>query len=131
MLAPIVQMVWILRFLLASYVALCLVLLMPENLFFNDYASSISFSILLVILTLVERGRFFDVSSSMAGRFSLPVFGLGFLTIFFLVAIFCNFLPFEFLESFFSKEVYDLFIQHIFYLSVAPLLFSILFAKKL
>ena len=131
LLAPIGQVVWILRFLLASYVALCLVLLMPENMMFNAYAGSIFFGCFLIIFTLVEKGRFFDVTEWMAGRFSFQIFGLGILTTFFLSAIVCNLLGFSYMESFMAKEIYDIFIKYIFYFAVAPLLFAILFAKRL
>jgi hypothetical protein len=129
--APIVQVVWIMRFLMASYVAFCLVILMPENMMFNVYASSVFFLCFLIIFTLVEKGRFFDVTEWMAGRFSFQVFGLGVLTVFFLSAIACNLLAFSHMESFMTKEIYDIFVKYVFYFAIAPLLFSILFAKRL
>ncbi len=130
-LAPIIQVVWTMRFLIASYVAFALVSLMPHAFAFSPYADATYFGGILIVFTLIEKGRFFDVTEWLAGRFSFQSIGLAVLTVFFLSAIVCNLLPMSYMDFFMTAEIYDIFIKFIFYFAVAPLIFAILFSKRL
>ena len=129
--APIIQVVWTMRFLIASYVSFALVMLMPDDFAFNSYADVAFFSGILIIFTLIEKGRFFDVTEWLAGRFSFQSIGLAILTVFFICAIICYFLPIAYMDFFMTKEIYDIFTKYIFYFAIAPLLFAILFSRRL
>jgi hypothetical protein len=129
-LAPAVQMVWLMRFLMAGYVALGLVLLMPEQFVFSVYAHMIYFAGIVVFFALVEKGRFFSVSTWAVGRFSPQVFGLSVFLTFFFAAMFCYFLPLEIFKGFLTREVYDLMREYVFYITLAPIVYCIIFAKR-
>ena len=129
--APIVQNVWIIRILIASYISLSSVFLMPDNFIFNTYANIIYFFVIVVVLTVVKSGRFFDAPAWSIGRFSLESIGFSILTIFFIVAIICVLVPLANLNMFMTKETYHFFNTYIFYIAIAPLIFSILFSSRL
>lgn len=130
-LAPVVQVAWTMKILIASYIALCLVLLMPENFAFNMWASSIYFGIITILFVFVEQGRLFDVSEWSASRFSLCVFGLSVLLWVFLAAIVCLLTPFSLVDFFMTEPVYAFLTDYIFYFAVAPLVFAVLFSRNL
>jgi len=129
--APIVQNAWLMRILIASYISLSLVFLMPENFIFNIYANIIYFFIIVIVFTLIESSRFFDVVSWIIGRFSFESISFSVLTIFFIVAIICLFVPLASLGIFMTKEVYDFLNSYIFYIAIAPLVFSLLFSSRI
>ena len=131
-LAPIIQVAWTLRILIASYISLCLVMLMPANLIFGIHANLIYFFSIVIIFSLVERSRFFDVANWSVGRFSLEIIGLSILTTFFMVSIVCFLTSAKYLQLLMlDVEVWSFFNDYIFYIAIAPLIFSILFSKKL
>ncbi|MEA3322643.1 MAG: hypothetical protein U9Q12_00295 [Patescibacteria group bacterium] len=130
-LAPIVQTAWTARILIASYISLCLVMLMPDNLIFGVYANIIYFFSIVVIFALIE-SKFFDVTAWSVGRFSFESIGISVLTVFFIVAIICFLVPLKQLSFVIPVEdIYDFFNDYIFYIAIAPLIFSILFSKRL
>jgi hypothetical protein len=125
------QLTWMMRILIASYIALCLVLIIPNNLLFNEYAQIIYFFGILAIFTLVEKSRFFDVANWTVGRFSFEALGLSVLTVFFISAIICLLLSFKQCNIIISRDIYNMFNDYIFYIALAPLIFTILFSKRL
>jgi hypothetical protein len=129
-LAPVAQVVWASRFLMASYVAYAIVLLMPDKFAFNPYADAIFFTALMLGLALVEKWRLFDTGEWMTGRFSYQAFVLTVLTVFHLSALLCYFLPFSSISFFMTKEVWQVLTDYIFYFAIAPLVFVILFIKR-
>ncbi len=131
LLAPILQQVWTLRFLIAMYIALGLVCIMPDTFSFNVYANVIIFFGIALIFTLIERGRFFNVNEWLAPRFSFQVFGLSILTVIFLAAVICFLSPLSVVQPLISSEVYHFLVKYIFYIPLAPLLLKILFSKRL
>ncbi|HIP49967.1 MAG TPA: hypothetical protein EYG99_00785 [Candidatus Pacebacteria bacterium] len=128
--APIVRNTWLLRILIASYVSLSLVFLMPENFIFNTYADISYFFVFVIIFILIESGKFFDVALWNVGRFSFGSIGLSVLTMFFITAIICVFVPLANLNVFMTKDVYIFFNTYIFYIAIAPLVFSLLFSGR-
>jgi hypothetical protein len=127
----VLQIAWMMRILIASYIALALVLIMPENLLFNEYAQIIYFMGILTFFTIIERSRFFDVANWSSGRFGFEVIILSTLTIFLLVAISCVFVPFSQLSFVLTEEVYNFLQDYIFYIAIAPLIFTLIFSKRL
>lgn len=130
-LAPIVQIAWILRILIASYIGLCLVLLTPDNLVFNSFAKITYFGCATLVVALTSRGHFFDVSEWVVGRFSFQVFGLAILTILFVVAASSFLVSFSTIDTFMTQTVYDLLTKNIFYFAITPFAFVLLFSKYL
>ncbi len=130
-LAPIVKTAWTSRILIASYISLCLVMLMPDNLLFGVYANIIYFLSIVVIFALIEN-KFFDVTAWSVGRFSFESIGISVLTVFFIVAIICFLVPWEQLSFVIPVDrLYIFFNEYIFYIAITPLIFSILFSKRL
>lgn len=130
-LAPIVKTAWTARILIASYISLCLVMLMPDNLIFGVYANIIYFLSITVIFALIEN-KFFDVTAWSVGRFSFESIGISVLTVFFIVAIICFLIPWAQLSFIVPvDDIYTFFNEYIFYIAIAPLIFSILFSKRL
>jgi len=129
--APIVRNRWLMRILIASYISLSLVFLMPNNFIFNVYANIIYFFVIVIIFTLIEGSRFFDVASWSVGRFSLESVAFSVLTIFFITAIICLFVPLINLNAVMTKEIYSFLREYIFYIAIAPLVFSLLFSGRL
>jgi hypothetical protein len=119
------------RILIASYIALCLVLIIPDNLLFNEYAQIIYFIVILTIFTAVENSRFFDVANWTVGRFSFESISLSILAVLFMVAIICTFTSLDVLDFILTKELYNFFVEYIFYFAIAPLIFTIVFSKRL
>lgn len=128
-LAPIIKIAWTMRILIASYIALGLVLLMPDRFAFNLYADIIYFAVIVFVVALAASGRFFDISEWIAGRFSFQAFGITVLTLLFIVAISFLLLPFSYINFFMTGAVYDFMTDYIFYFAAAPLVFAALFAK--
>ncbi len=129
--ALIVHNAWLLRILIASYISLSLVFLMPENFIFNVYAKVIYFSVIIVVFTLIESSRFFDEASWNVKRFSFESVVVSVLTVFFITAIICLLVPLANLNIFMTKEVYNFFNAYIFYIAIAPLILSLLFSSRL
>ncbi len=129
--ALIVHNAWLLRVLIASYISLSLVLLMPKEFIFNAYADIIYFAVIVVILTFIEGSRFFDVASWNVKRFSLGSVGISVLTVSFIMTVICLFVPFQNLSILITKEVYNFFNIYAFYIAIAPLVLSLLFSSKL
>lgn len=129
-LAPAVQIVWLMRFLMAGYVALGLVLLAPKEVIFTTHAHMILFVGILVIFALVEKARFFSVSTWAVGRFSPQVFGLSIFIVIFFASVICHFLPLELFGGFVTEEIYVLLRDYIFYIALAPIIYCMLFAKR-
>ncbi|PID51985.1 MAG: hypothetical protein CR972_04280 [Candidatus Moraniibacteriota bacterium] len=128
-LAPFLQIAWGMRVLIASYISTCLVLLMPNAFAFNSYVNAVYFCCITIIFAIVAKKQFFDVSEWSVGRFSLQSFGFSVLVWIFIVAALCMFLPFSLINLFFTKEVYDILVEYIFYFAVAPIMFTVLFSK--
>jgi hypothetical protein len=127
----ILQITWMMRILIASYIALCLVLIIPDNLLFNEYAQIIYFIVILTIFTAIENSRFFDVANWTVGRFSFESISLSILAVLFMVAIICTFTSLDVLDFILTKELYNFFVEYIFYFAIAPLIFTIVFSKRL
>jgi hypothetical protein len=127
----ILQITWIMRILIASYIALCLVLVIPNDLLFSEYAQIIYFIAIITVFTAVENSRFFDVANWTAGRFSFESISLSILTVLFMASIICTFTPFGILDFILTKELYNFFVEYIFYFAIAPLIFTIIFSKRL
>jgi hypothetical protein len=130
-LAPVVQVAWTMRILIASYVSLSLVLFMPQLMVFDDYAKAVYFGVITILFALIEKGRFFSVSEWSVGRFSPQAFGISVFLWFFIFSVMCYLLPFGYMDSFMNREVYDLLKMHVFYFALAPLIFTILFSRYL
>lgn len=130
-LAPIIQVAWLMRILIASYISLCLIFLMPDSFAFSSYANAIYFGGIAILFALVARGRFFDVSEWSVGRFSVQVFVFSIFVWSFIIAAICFLLPLSFIDPFMTREVYEFLVSYIFYFAVAPLIFTILFSKYL
>ncbi|XLQ19858.1 MAG: hypothetical protein ACKUBY_04700 [Candidatus Moraniibacteriota bacterium] len=131
-LAPIIQVAWTLRILIASYISLCLVMLMPDNLIFGIHANLIYFFSIVILFSLIERSRFFDVANWSVGRFSFEIIGLSVLTTFFITSIICFLTSYTYLQILIpNPEICTFFNDYIFYIAIAPLIFSVLFSKRL
>ncbi len=131
LLALIAQITWVIRILIASYIALSLIFLMPHYLFFNAYAQIIYFMGIVCVFILIERSRFFDMAHWSAKRFSFTNITLSLLTALFFIAIVCFLVPFAKLNAFVPKEIYNFLNEYIFYIAIVPLVFSFLFSNRL
>jgi hypothetical protein len=130
-LAPIVRNVWMMRILISSYIALALVFLMPVYFEINIYSDIIYFFAIVFVFLIIERSRFFDVAEWSVGRFSFESVLFSMLTIFFLAAIICMLVPLQQLGIFMSADVYAFLNEYIFFIAIVPLVFSIIFSKRM
>jgi hypothetical protein len=128
-LAPIARVVWTMRILIASYVALCFVFLMPESFAFDPRANIAYFVLIAVLFAAVERGHLFDVSSWMVGRFDVRVFVFSALTWLFVFAAVSLLMPFSYLAFVIPEPVYEIATHYIFYFGIIPLLFAVIFSR--
>ena len=129
-LALVVQITWVTRILIASYIAISLVFFMPDYFIFSAYASIVYFVGIVIIFVFIEGSRFFDMSERSVGRFSFEAIGFSILTIFLLFSIMCLLLPQVQLNFFITRELYDFSNKYIFYIAIAPPIFSILFSRR-
>lgn len=129
--APIVQNAWHMRILIASYIALCITLLVPEKFVFTAYMNMVYYCGVMLLLLFIGRGRMYHVAQWSADRFSVWTFGFSVVVWFFIVTCVCFLLPFSFLDGFFTKEVYDFLVTHIFYFALVSLVYALLFARNI
>ena len=122
------QSMWLMRALIASYISLCVVMLVPDLFVFFEYAKIVYFLIFVILIIFVDRGGLFDVNGLPSGRFNLKSFIFSFLAILFILASISLLLTWKQVDTLFiSREVYNFLNNNIFYLAIAPILFSLLF----
>lgn len=129
--ALIVRFAWTMRILIATYVGLCLVVLMPESFAFNWYALIMYFGVITLIFALVEQGRFFNVSEWLVGRFSVRSIGLSVCLWLFISAIVCFLIPLSQIDFFMTESIYTFLREYMFYVATTPLIFSLFFSHHL
>lgn len=130
-LGALLQSVWLMRIVLAGYIALCLVLLLPSQYAFNVYANFIFFVIFCTLFVFLGRGYFFSVSGFGVGRLSIQTFLLGICVCAFIVTVICYLLPLNTLMPFMTKDLYVFFTEYVFYFAVAPVLLVVVFSRYL
>ncbi len=129
--APIIRNVWLIRILIASYISLSFIFLIPDSFVFNVFANIIYFFAIVTILVFTKSNKFFDVPLWHAGRFSFESIGLSVLIVWFIIAIICNFVPFVNLSIFITRGVYDFLNVYIFYIAIMPLVFLTLVSNRM
>lgn len=128
--APLVQVTWLLRFLVAGYVALGLTLLLPQELLMIEHMHMSVFAFFVIILATVGKMRFFGTPTWIVGRFAPQIFGLSVTTVYFFASVICYFLPLEVFMGIITDEVHGLLREYVFYVALIPMIFCYLFAKK-
>jgi hypothetical protein len=131
LMTPIMRYLQTVRLLIALYISLSLTLIMPDRFLSDAYMQGIIF-LVMVILAIAAVYRLCETEGRWAGGyFDVYMCGSSVLVIVFFIAIMCFILPPAFMQTWVAVDVYDLLVNNIFYISVVPLIYHVLFFNHL
>lgn len=124
---------WMVRVVIGSYVALVLVLVMPEKMLFTDYAALGLFAFLTILFAVVLGDRLINSSISWSqGHFPWLSMIFAFLMIMFLLAITLLFMPGSEVPEIISGDTQKFLTKEYWFFlwSAAPITFLLIFAPR-
>jgi hypothetical protein len=125
------QVYWLMRILVSSYIALALVLIMPNKLIVMQDADLIYFIIFTIIIAIFSRQKLFNAINWSGGKFNFGMILFAFSVLVFFLAVVCHFVGLKYFGGILTQNTYHFLVEYFFYIALAPIIFALFFAKKL
>lgn len=126
------QTYWLIRVMISALISLALVEVMPRSFIFKTDGSYLFwFLVFTIIIAIFSHNRLFNSVIWAGGRFNLGTILFAFFVVLFFIAIIFHFLSYGHFDGIFTKNVYNILRDNIFYFALIPLILSLFFAKRL
>lgn len=125
------QIYWLVRIMVSSLISLALVKIMPRDFIFaTDNYYLFYFLFFTIIIAIFSYNKLFNAVDWMGSRFNFGVIIFAFFVVLFFIATIFHFLSYGYFDGIFTKNVYKILHDNLFYFALIPLIFSLFFSKR-